>query len=131
VPAYLLVAAGPIHLCLFGLTRLQAYTIWLAKLDLEVLTLRSGLVTLLIAATLWLPLPANAKSLFVGIDGRALTPAEIDATITRVMQGAEVPGLALALIQHGKVVYLKAYGVKNTSPNEPLTVNSVMVAGSP
>jgi CubicO group peptidase (beta-lactamase class C family) len=73
---------------------------------------------------------ANAKSVFVGIDGRALTPAEIDATITHVMHGAEVPGLALALINHGTVVYLKAYGVKNMSPNEPLTVNSVMVAAS-
>jgi CubicO group peptidase (beta-lactamase class C family) len=85
---------------------------------------------LLIATTIWLPLQANAKPVFVGIDGRTLTPAEIDATITHVMQGAEVPGLALALINNGKVVYLKAYGVKNMSPNEPLTVNSVMVAAS-
>src|SRR5262249_38160348 len=46
------------------------------------------------------------------------------------MQHAEVPRLALALINHGKVVYRKAYGVKNMSPNEPLTVNSVMVAAS-
>jgi CubicO group peptidase (beta-lactamase class C family) len=34
------------------------------------------------------------------------------------------------LINHGKFVYLKAYGVKNKSPSEPLTVNSVMVAAS-
>jgi CubicO group peptidase (beta-lactamase class C family) len=73
---------------------------------------------------------ANAKSVFVGIDGRAHTPAEIDATITHVMQGAEVPGLALALINNGKVAYLKAYGIKSMSPNEPLTVNTVMVAAS-
>jgi CubicO group peptidase (beta-lactamase class C family) len=91
---------------------------------------RYGLMTLLIATTIWLPLQANEKSVFVGIEGRTLTPAEIDATITHVMQGAEVPGLALALINNGKVVYLKAYGVKNMSPNEALTVNSVMVAAS-
>ena len=72
----------------------------------------------------------NAKSVFVGIDGRSLTAAEIDATITHVMQGAEVPGVALALLNNGKVAYLKAYGVKSMSPNEPLTVNSVMVAAS-
>jgi CubicO group peptidase (beta-lactamase class C family) len=66
----------------------------------------------------------------VGIDERVRTPAEIDATIAHVMNGAEVPGVALALINRGKVAYLKAYGVKNTSPKEPLTVNSVMVAGS-
>ncbi len=91
-------------------------------------SLAAGMMVLVASAIA--PLQANAKSVFVGIDGRALTPAEIDATITHVMQGAEVPGLALALINHGKVVYLKAYGVKSMSPNEPLTVNSVMVAGS-
>lgn len=84
----------------------------------------------LIATTIWLPLRANGKSIFVGIDGRAHTSAEIDATITHLMQAAEVPGLALALIINGKVVYLKAYGVKNISPNEPLTANFVMVAAS-
>ena len=46
------------------------------------------------------------------------------------MQGAQVPGLALALINGGGDVYLKAYGVKNRAPEEPLTVNSVMVAAS-
>jgi CubicO group peptidase (beta-lactamase class C family) len=84
----------------------------------------------LIASTIWLPLQVNGKSIFVGIDGRPHTSTEIDATINHLMQAAEVPGLALALISDGKVVYLKAYGVKNMSPNEPLTVNSVMVAAS-
>ena len=91
--------------------------------------MRYALLTLLIATT-WLPLSANTKPVFVGIDGRARASAEIDATVTQVMQGAEVPGLALALINHGKVVYQKAYGVRTMSPNEPLTVNSVMVAAS-
>ena len=92
--------------------------------------MRCRLQIVLIATTIWLPVQANGKSVFVGIDGRAHTSAEIDATITHVMHAAEVPGLGLALINDGKVVYLKAYGVKNMSPNEPLTVNSVMVAGS-
>ena len=96
--------------------------------------MRSGLLTLLIAMTIRLPLQANTKSTFVGIDGRDRTSAEIDATVTHVMQGAEVPGLALGLINHGRIAYLKAYGVKNMSPNmspnEPLTVNSVMVGAS-
>jgi CubicO group peptidase (beta-lactamase class C family) len=92
------------------------------------LRLRLRIIT--IAATIWLPLPANGQSAFVGIDGRAHSSAEIDDAITHVMQAAEVPGLAVALINDGKVVYLKAYGVKNVSPREPLTENSVMVAAS-
>ena len=108
----------------------QKHRHWLAKLSLECSSVRCRLQIVLIATTIWLPVQANGKSVFVGIDGRAHTSAEIDATITHVMQAAEVPGLVLALINDGKVVYLKAYGVKNMSPNEPLTVNSVMVAGS-
>src|SRR2546430_11880148 len=92
--------------------------------------IRCRLLTLLAAMTVWLPLQANAQSAFAGIDGRAHSDAEIDATITHVMQGAEVPGLALALINNGKVLYVKSYGAKNTWPKEPLTVNSVMVAAS-
>ena len=92
--------------------------------------MRCRLLALLITTTVWLPLQANGKSAFVGIDGHTHTPAEIDTTITHVMQAAEVPGLALALINKGNVVYMKAYGVKTMSPSEPLTVNSIMVAGS-
>jgi len=91
---------------------------------------RFRLRIILIATTIWLPLQANGQSKFVGLDGRTHTSAEIDAAITHVMQAAEVPGLALALINEGKVVYHKAYGLKNMSPNEPLTENSVMVAAS-
>ena len=106
--------------------------IWLrlTKLDFGGSKLHRRLLTLLIATTVLLPLQANAQSAFVGIDERVRTPAEIDAAIAHVMKGAEVPGVALALINRGKVAYLKAYGVKNMSPKEPLTVNSVMVAGS-
>lgn len=92
--------------------------------------MRFRLRIILVATMIWLPLPANGKSKFVGLDGRPHTSAEIDAAITHVMRAAEVPGLALALINEGKVVYLKAYGLKNMSPDEPLTVNSVMVAAS-
>lgn len=92
--------------------------------------MRLSLLTLLVATTISLPLHARVQSLFVGIDGRARTSAEIDARVSQVMQGAEVPGLALGLINAGKVVYLKAYGAKNMSPKEPLTANSVMVAAS-
>jgi len=92
--------------------------------------MRRGLLPLLIASALCLPLQANAGPVFVRVDGRALTSDEIDNAVTHVMQGAQVPGLALALIDHGREAYLKAYGVKNLTPEEPLTVNSVMVAAS-
>lgn len=82
------------------------------------------------ATIICLPLQTNAQSVFWGIDDRAHSSSEIDTTINRVMQAAGVPGLALGLINHGRVVYLKAYGVKNMSPSEPLTANSIMAAAS-
>jgi CubicO group peptidase (beta-lactamase class C family) len=92
--------------------------------------MRCKLLTLLLATTVCSSLPANTKPVFVGVDGRTLTSAEVDETVSRAMKGGQVPGLALALINGGRVVYLHTYGVKNMSPNQPLTVNSVMVAAS-
>jgi CubicO group peptidase (beta-lactamase class C family) len=84
----------------------------------------------LFAGVSWLAPQATDNPAFVGIDGRARTVTAIDSTVGRVMRGAQVPGLALALLNNGKVVYLKAYGYKNLSPREPLTTHSVMVAAS-
>lgn len=64
------------------------------------------------------------------LDGSAITPAEIDATVTRLMKAAEVTGLGIAIIEDGKIAYLKAYGVRDKEKNLPLTVDSVMSAAS-
>ncbi|MFY9803529.1 MAG: serine hydrolase [Candidatus Acidiferrales bacterium] len=64
------------------------------------------------------------------LDGSTITPAEIDATVTRVMRGAEVPGAAVALFNDVKVAYLKTYGVRDKDNNLPLTPDSVMTAAS-
>ena len=64
------------------------------------------------------------------LDGSTITPAEIDATITRLMKAAEVPGLGLAVLNDGNIVYLKAYGIRDKERNLPLTVDSAMYAAS-
>src|SRR5271165_91914 len=64
------------------------------------------------------------------LDGSKITSAEIDATVTRLMRAAEVTGVCLAIFDRGKVVYLKAYGVRDKEKNLPLTENSVMTAAS-
>jgi CubicO group peptidase (beta-lactamase class C family) len=64
------------------------------------------------------------------LDGSVVMPAEIDATVARLMKGAEVPGLGLAILNDGKIAYLKAYGVRDKENNLPLTVDSVMYAAS-
>lgn len=63
-------------------------------------------------------------------DGGTLTPAQIDSTVSRLTQAAHVTGAGVALFHHGKVVYLKAYGQRDTEKNLPLTPDSVMSAAS-
>jgi CubicO group peptidase (beta-lactamase class C family) len=64
------------------------------------------------------------------LDGSTIVPAEIDATVARVMQGAEVPGAAIALLNDGNVAYLKTYGLRDKDNHLPLTLDTVMTAAS-
>jgi CubicO group peptidase (beta-lactamase class C family) len=64
------------------------------------------------------------------LDGTTISSAEIDATVTRLMQAAEVTGVGIAILNHGDIAYLKAYGFRDKEQNLPLTVDSVMSAAS-
>ena len=63
-------------------------------------------------------------------DGSALTRAQIDSTVDRLIEAAHVTGAGLALFHNGEVVYLKAYGLRDVKENLPLTPDSVMSAAS-
>ena len=41
-----------------------------------------------------------------------ITPARIDATVARAMQAFNVPGMAVGIVQDGKLIYAKGYGVR-------------------
>jgi CubicO group peptidase (beta-lactamase class C family) len=75
-------------------------------------------------------LPAAAQSAIKRLDGSPISPAEVDATVTRLMQAAEVTGAGIAIFNDGKVAYLKAYGFRDTEKHLPLTIDSVMTAAS-
>jgi CubicO group peptidase (beta-lactamase class C family) len=64
------------------------------------------------------------------LDGTTISPAEIDSTVTRLMQPAEVTGAGIAILNGGKIAYLKAYGFRDREKKLPLTANSVMAAAS-
>jgi CubicO group peptidase (beta-lactamase class C family) len=83
-------------------------------------------VTLLATAVLLAGRQTEVKRL----DGSSITPAEIDATVTRLMKAAEVTGVGLTIFNNKKIAYLKAYGVRDKEKNLPLTVDSDMSAAS-
>jgi CubicO group peptidase (beta-lactamase class C family) len=64
------------------------------------------------------------------LDGSTIRPTEIDSTVTRLMRHAEVPGVGIAIFNHGKIAYMKAYGFRDKEHGVPLTVDSVMTGAS-
>lgn len=64
------------------------------------------------------------------LDGSKLAPKQIDAEVERLMTKGGVPGLALALIQNGKPVYVKSYGLRSVEKNQPLETDTVMYGAS-
>ena len=56
-------------------------------------------------------------------------PAALETTVTAAMAAAHANGMAVALIDGGKVVYVRAFGRRNEA-GEPLREDTVMVAAS-
>jgi len=68
---------------------------------------------------------AHAPSHVARLQGAAL-----DHEIESRMAAAHVPGLALAVIENGRVTHLKAYGLRDVEQNLPLTTDTTMYAAS-
>lgn len=62
--------------------------------------------------------------------GPALEPIAIDATVKSLMAAEQVPGLGVALIREGRVVFVRAYGQRNVEKKLPLTADTVMYGAS-
>jgi CubicO group peptidase (beta-lactamase class C family) len=75
-------------------------------------------------------LAASPKASLRRLDGKTLTPAQVNAAAQRLMKEADVPGLALALIDRGKPVYVKAYGFRNVAEAKPLQTDTIMYGAS-
>src|SRR5688500_7879648 len=61
---------------------------------------------------------------------RPLLPQHIDAYAREALKQWDIPGLALALVHDGKVVYLKGYGVKELGKPEAMTPDTVFPIAS-
>jgi CubicO group peptidase (beta-lactamase class C family) len=73
---------------------------------------------------------AAAQPAITRHDGGKLTPAQIDSTVNRLIQAAHVTGAGVALFHRGEIVYLNAYGLRDTEKGLPLTPDSVMTTAS-
>ena len=72
-------------------------------------------------AAVCLPLAVVAQTIPSG--------AAIDAEVSAIMTHTNAKGMAVAVIDHGKVGYVHAYGVRNAK-GDPLTTDTVMYGAS-
>ncbi len=56
--------------------------------------------------------------------------SEIDTYIKQMMADYSVPGVGIGLVQDGKIIYTKGYGVRDTKTNAPVTENTQFEIGS-
>lgn len=56
--------------------------------------------------------------------------ADLEKLIPALMTEAIVPGLSIALVQNGKLLWRKAFGVKDSASNEPVDNDTVFEAAS-
>jgi CubicO group peptidase (beta-lactamase class C family) len=82
------------------------------------------LLLLLLSLTLHAqPLQRVAPEL-VGMDSHQLLFA--DQAIQKAIADKQIPGAVLAVVRHGKMAYIKAYGNRRIYPTtEPMTVNTI------
>jgi CubicO group peptidase (beta-lactamase class C family) len=72
-------------------------------------------------AVFFLPVGAVAQTIPRG--------ATIDAEVSKIMSHTNAKGMAVAVVDHGKVGYVHAYGIRNAK-GDPLTTDTVMYGAS-
>ena len=60
------------------------------------------------------------------LGGSRISPAEVDATVRRLVKAADVPGLGLAIINGDRVVYENGYGFREAEKKLPFTTDTVV-----
>ncbi|MEJ2312359.1 MAG: serine hydrolase [Gemmatimonadales bacterium] len=62
------------------------------------------------------------------LDGSGVSVRAIESGIPEIMAGARLPGLQVAVINDGQIVYKKGFGVRSTETLEPVTNRTVFAA---
>lgn len=80
------------------------------------------------------PSPLDLALLGTGVDGPAAALPAFDQAIEALMRSAQVPGLAVAVLRGGQLVYLRGYGVAAPAhegrPAQPMRTDTVFRAAS-
>jgi CubicO group peptidase (beta-lactamase class C family) len=93
--------------------------------------LKNGPCTVAMASGLALAaLAGSAEPTIRGFDGKAVPSARIETAAKAMMAKANVQGLAMAVIDEGKVVFVRSWGRRNVEKNLPLETDTIMYGAS-
>lgn len=85
----------------------------------------------LLAASMALAMSAAAQDAAIrGFNGKDVSPDHIDRTAKQMMAAAGVNGLAMAVVDDGKVAFVRAWGSRNVEKKLPLQPDTIMYGAS-
>lgn len=64
-----------------------------------------------------------------GVDNQKLIK-ELEALIPELMAKADIPGMSIAVIKDGKIIWAEGFGIKNTKTGEAVTKDTIFEAAS-
>jgi len=65
-----------------------------------------------------------------GGSANAAPPADLDAFVAKSMQTFGPPGMSVAIVENGKVVFTKGYGIRSIATKAPVNEHTVFPIGS-
>lgn len=80
----------------------------------------------IVVSTLFLVLSSIAPQ----AAAQGMNTSEVDALVKQNMERFAVPGLGLALVKDGKVVYTQGYGVRDVKSKTPVNADTLFAIGS-
>ena len=79
-----------------------------------------------VLVALVLALAGGFRSPVQGKDGLA----DFDQVVTDAMKDSRIPGISVAIVKHGKVVYASAFGYRDVEKTLPVTTDTLFAIGS-
>ncbi|MBL0084549.1 MAG: serine hydrolase [Saprospiraceae bacterium] len=64
------------------------------------------------------------------LDGSKIMVSDIDQTVIKLMEAAQVQGVNLAILQQNKIAYVQSYGYKNKPQNSLMDTATIVYAAS-
>ena len=69
-------------------------------------------------------------ALAVAVPALAAPPANFDARVEALRQASETPGIAIAIVEDGKTVLARGYGVRKMGGTDPVDADTIFMTGS-